>query len=189
MRLGPLDPATLDPHQKAVYETVAGGPRKGVRGPIAVWLRRAALAEPAQALGRYCRYETCLPPRLSELAILLTGRHWRAAYEWAAHAPVAIAAGLDQAVVEAIRVGATPCFERDDEALVHAFVTTLYAAGRIDDALYARAVGTLGEDGVVDLTGLLGYYALISMTINVFDIPAAGGAAGVDPFGPAAPAS
>ena len=95
-RLPPIDPNNLSDAQRPVYERIANGPRKGVRGPLAIWLQRPELAECAQALGRYCRYDTCLDPRLSELAILMMGRHWLAEYEWAAHKPFALEAGTVQ---------------------------------------------------------------------------------------------
>jgi 4-carboxymuconolactone decarboxylase len=146
-----------------------------VRGPLAVWLHRPELAATAQALGRYCRYETTLPPRLSELAILVLGRTWSAEYEWWAHKPIAIKAGLAEAVADAIRDRRPPPFEREDEALVYEFMTTLHAERAIPDALYARATALLGTDGVIDLVGIAGYYTLISMTIKVFNLmPPAG---------------
>lgn len=176
-RLAPLDTSKLDARQQAIYDAIATGPRKGVRGPLAVWLRHAGLAEHAQALGRYCRYDTCLDPRLSELAILLMGRHWLAEYEWAAHKPFALEAGLAPEIINDIRDGVRPAFSKADEELVYDFITTLHAERNIDNALYARAVAILGEDGVIDLTGIFGYYSLISVTIKVFDIPPhAGGA-------------
>lgn len=176
-RLAPLDTTKLDARQQAIYDAIATGPRKGVRGPLAVWLRHAGLAEHAQALGRYCRYDTCLDPRLSELAILLMGRHWLAEYEWAAHKPFALEAGLALEIINDIRDGVRPVFSKADEELVYDFITTLHAERNIGDALYKRAIDILGEDGVIDLTGIFGYYSLISVTIKVFAIPPhAGGA-------------
>ncbi|TFW35646.1 carboxymuconolactone decarboxylase family protein [Massilia horti] len=174
-RIPDLDPATLSEEQKRIYDEIASGPRKGVRGPLAVWLRRPGLAATAQALGRYCRYETSLPPRLSELAILILGRAWSADYEWAAHKPIALAAGLPVAVVDAIRDRRPPPFEAADEALVYEFMTTLHAEHTIPDALYQRAGALLGLDGVIDLVGIAGYYTLISMTIKAFDLMPADG--------------
>jgi len=170
-RLSTLDLTKLDAKQQAVYEAIASGPRKGVRGPFLVWLHRGGLAEHAQALGRYCRYDTCLPPRLSELAICLMGRIWQAEYEWAAHKNIAIQVGIAPEIIEAIRTGVRPQFSQPDEELIYDFVTTLHATRSIDEALYARAVSILGESGVVDLTGIIGYYSLISATCKVFDLP------------------
>jgi 4-carboxymuconolactone decarboxylase len=170
-RIADLDPAQMTPPQREIYDLIASGPRKGVRGPLAVWLHRPELARHAQALGRYCRYETSLEPRLSELAILVIGRYWSAGYEWYAHKPIALEAGVSAEVVEAIRAREVPAFARDDEAAVYGFLTELHRDHQVSQATYERAVALLGEAGVVDLTGLAGYYTLISMTINVFQVP------------------
>jgi 4-carboxymuconolactone decarboxylase len=171
-----VNPDLLDAEQRVVYDAIANGPRKGVRGPLAVWLHRPQLADRAQALGQYCRYDSSLAPRLSELAILLLGRHWLAEYEWAAHKPFALEAGLSLEVIDAIRDGRTPDFVHRDEEMVYAFITQLHANRGIDDVLYAQVVETLGQDGIVDLVGVAGYYTLISMTIKVFNVPPPAGA-------------
>jgi 4-carboxymuconolactone decarboxylase len=152
-RLPAVNPDLLDPAQRVVYDAIANGPRKGVRGPLAVWLHRPQLADRAQALG------------------LLLGRHWLAEYEWAAHKPFALEAGLSIAVIDAIRDGRAPDFVNADEAAVYAFITQLHATRGVDDAVYAQAIEILGQDSVVDLVGVAGYYTLISMTIKVFNVP------------------
>ncbi len=107
-RLPELDPAKFSPEQKKVHDAILAGPRGKVVGPLKVWLNNPGLAEHAQALGAYARFGSSLPPRLSELAICVTGAFWKANYEWYAHAPLAIKAGIDPAAIEAIRTGATP---------------------------------------------------------------------------------
>ena len=169
-RIVPPDVGNLSERQREVYEAIRSGPRGAVRGPLAVWLRRPELADRAQALGHYCRYNTLLPPRLSELAILTIARIWGAEFEWWAHKAVALKAGLSEAVIEAIRTNQEPAFENEDEAVVSAFTRAVHLERRVSDELYARAVEILGEEMVVDLVGILGYYALISITINVFDV-------------------
>jgi 4-carboxymuconolactone decarboxylase len=176
-RLPELAPAQLTPAQKRVHDMIVAGPRGNVPGPLAVWLHRPDLAERAQALGQYCRFDSSLPPRLSELAILATARHWAADYEWWAHEKHARAAGLAEAVIEALRAGRAPAFERADEAAVYEVATTLYRERRLPDAVYRRALDVLGEGGLVDLIGIMGYYALIAMTINAFDVRPPDGAA------------
>jgi 4-carboxymuconolactone decarboxylase len=167
-------PETLSEAQRKIYDAIASGPRKGVRGPLAVWLNNPGLAEHAQALGRYCRYETALPPRLSELAILTLARIWGSEYEWYAHKPIALEAGVAPEIVEAIRTR-QPWTGAADEQLVHAFLVELHRERTISDALYAQAIELLGQTAVIDLVGLAGYYTLISMTINVFQVsPPAG---------------
>ncbi|MPS30257.1 carboxymuconolactone decarboxylase family protein [Pigmentiphaga sp.] len=170
-RLNPPDVEQMSEHQRRVYDAIASGPRGKVRGPLAIWLHRPGLAEHAQALGQYCRYDSSLPPRLSELAILTMAALWRAPFEWWAHHPIALKAGLDADVAEQIRAGATPVFAQRDESLVYRFVRELVETRRVPDALYQEAIEVLGKDGVVDLVGMAGYYTLISMTLSVFDIP------------------
>src|SRR3546814_332556 len=167
----PPDPANMSYHQRRVYDAIMSGPRGRVRGPLAVWLHRPGLAEHAQALGQYCRYDSSLSPRLSELAILTMAAWWRSSFELWAHQPIGVKAGLDAGVTEQIRLGDTPAFEQADESVVYRFVRALLETRQVPDTLYQEAVQVLGTDGVVDLVGIAGYYSLISMTINVFDIP------------------
>lgn len=169
-RLGAPDPSRYDARQKEIHEAIASGPRGGVRGPLAVWLHRPELAARAQELGRYCRYDTKLGPRLSELAILTIARIWNAEYEWYAHRKHGLEAGLSEAVVEAIRNRTDPPFADEEEAIVHAFTSTAMTTRQVPDALYAKAETILGTDRLVDLVGVLGYYSLISLTLNIFRI-------------------
>ncbi|WP_198299040.1 carboxymuconolactone decarboxylase family protein [Bordetella genomosp. 13] len=169
-RLNPPDVAGMSEHQRRIHDAIASGPRGRVRGPLAIWLHRPGLAEHAQALGQYCRYDSSLSPRLSELAILTMAAWWRSSFEWWAHHPIALKAGLDAAVADSIRVGDEPVFEKVDESVVYRFVRSLLQTRQVPDALYDEAVRTLGQESVVDLVGISGYYTLISMTINVFDI-------------------
>lgn len=176
-RLPAPDPARFSTRQQEIHDAIASGPRGGVRGPLAIWLHRPELAARAQDLGAYCRYHSSLEPRLSELAILTMARHWNAEYEWAAHKPEALKAGLSPEIVEAIRTGAPPGFADAEEHIVHAVARAVLDTREVPDALYAEAVTTLGEERLVDLVGVLGYYTLISMTLNVFRVPAPAGVA------------
>jgi 4-carboxymuconolactone decarboxylase len=175
-RVPDLDPEKLSPAQRKVYDAILSGPRGHVVGPLRVWLQSAELADRAQALGAFCRFGTSLAPRLSELAILVTGAHWQAGFEWHAHAPIGIKAGLDPAAVEAIRVGKTPSLPKSDEAAVHAFAKELLDTRKVSDATYRRALAEIGQQAVVELVGVMGYYGLISMTINAFEVPVPAGA-------------
>ena len=170
-RLPDIDPTTLSAEGRAVYDAIASGPRGVVQGPLRVWLNSPGLADKAQALGAFCRYGTSLPQRLSELAILVTGAYWQAGYEWHVHAPIGIAAGLDAAAVEEIRAGRTPRFEKDDEKAVYGFAFETWHDRRVSQPTYDFAVATLGAKAVVELAGILGYYGLISITINAFEVP------------------
>lgn len=166
-----LDEARLTDAQREVFEAIRSGPRGVVQGPLRVWLQSPELARQAQALGAFCRYGTALSPDLSELAILVVGAYWRSGFEWHVHAPIAAAQGVPDAAIEAIRTGQTPNLASAPARAVYAFATELLRDHQVSAGTYARAVDALGLTGVVDLTGLLGYYTLISMTINAFNVP------------------
>jgi 4-carboxymuconolactone decarboxylase len=170
-RLAPLDLNKLTPEQKKVVDSILAGPRGALRGPFDPLLRRPELADRAQKLGEYCRFNNSLPRDLSELAICLIGRHFKAQYEFFAHARLAKEAGLGADIVEAIRTRQTPPFKRDVERIVYDFVTEYLATNRVSAANYKRAADAFGEPGVVDLVGVCGYYMLVSMVLNVFEMP------------------
>lgn len=170
-RLPPLDLSTLDAEGQRVADAIRSGPRGVVRGPFEVWLRSPGLADPAQRLGEFCRYHSALPPELSELAIIIVGKMWQAPYEFAAHARLAIAAGVSDEVVEAVRAGTPPPYTDERAKVIHALIAEWFADHKVSDATYARAVELLTERGVVDLVGIVGYYGLICVTVNVFEVP------------------
>ena len=170
-RLAPLDLDKLSPEQKQVADAIVAGPRGALRGPFEPWLRSPALADRAQRLGEYCRFNNSLPKDLSELAICLVGRHFKAQYEFYAHARLAKEAGLSAEIVEAVRTRQTPPFSREEERIVYDFVTEYLETNRVSQANFKRALEALGEKGVVDLVGVCGYYMLVSMTLNVFEMP------------------
>ena len=169
-----LDESHLTPEQQAVFEDIRSGPRGLVEGPLRVWLQSPAFAERAQKLA-FCRYGTRLPARLSEMAIIMVGAHWRSGFEWSVHAPIAAKAGVDSKVLEAIRVGARPSLVRSDERAVYAFSQELLEAKWISEGAYNELVEVVGTEGAVELVGILGYYTLICMTINAFEVPTADG--------------
>jgi 4-carboxymuconolactone decarboxylase len=169
-RLAPLDLEQLSPEQRTVADAIISGPRGGLRGPFEAWLRSPELAGRAQKLGEYCRFGTSLPRDLSEFAILLTGKHWKAQFEFWAHARLALEAGLPDDIIEAIATNAIPSFRNDAQRAVYTLVTEHFATNRVSDATYRLAIDELGERGVVDLVGVVGYYCLVSMTLNVFDV-------------------
>ena len=171
-RIPEPDLSSLSTEQERVHQAIASGPRGGVRGPLAVWLHRPQLADKAQQLGRYCRYDSLLPPRLSELAILATARIWDASYEWQAHEQPARKAGLSEDIIAALANDKEPPFTENDESVVYRFARELNLQRKVSDKLYREAERSLGQDALIDLVGVLGYYSLISMTINVFEIDA-----------------
>jgi 4-carboxymuconolactone decarboxylase len=170
-----LDEAHLTPEQRSVFDDIRSGPRGLVEGPLRVWLQSPAFAERAQKLGAFCRYETRMLARLSELAIVTVGAHWGSGFEWSVHAPIAAKAGIDSEVLEAIRVGTRPSIIRSDERAVYAFSRELLETKRISEGVYDDVVELIGTEGAVELVGILGYYTLICMTINAFEIPVADG--------------
>ena len=168
-------PETLTERQQEVLDAITAGPRGGARGPFAALLRSPELCERAQLLGAFCRFGTSLGPRLSELVILVTAREWTAQYEWYAHARLAREAGLDEAVIEAIKARRRPEGMTVDEAAIYDLSTELYATRRVSDATYDRAVSALGEKGIVETIGIMGYYCLVSMALNVSGVELPGG--------------
>jgi 4-carboxymuconolactone decarboxylase len=170
-RLAVLNEDQLDDDQRALLAALRAGPRGTAitpRGPFAAWMHAPQFGQLAQALGGHCRYKTALPPRLSEFAILCTARTWRAQYEWFAHAPMAEKAGVKPKTIAALRAGREPKTAPKDERAIYAFAQELYNTRRVSDRTYKRVCDLLGDAAMVELVGILGYYALISMTLNVF---------------------
>jgi 4-carboxymuconolactone decarboxylase len=161
---------TMTAVQLQAYDAIVAGRRGRAPAPFLVWLRSPELASRAQKLGEFVRYETTLAPRLSELAILVVASFWGSEYEWAIHQAEALKAGLSPRVVDDLAHQRVPSFERGDEQAVFDFATSLCHARSVPDAAFQRAVAEIGEQGVVELVGVLGYYTLISMTLNAFEI-------------------
>ena len=170
-RLKTIENKDMTERQRQIHEEIVSGPRGQVRGPLAIWLYRPELADRAQKLGRYCRYNTSLEPRLSELAILTTARIWDAAFEWQAHVPHALSGGVDSLVIDSLSADQTPDFANEDEEIVYRVTREINTTRQLSDETYNQAIKILGIEATVDLIGLLGYYALISMTIKAFNIP------------------
>jgi 4-carboxymuconolactone decarboxylase len=170
-RLPALAPEALSPAQQALIEAIRSGPRgqaTQIRGPFAVFLHSPDYGQLAQQLGGYCRLGTRVPPRLSEFAILLTARLWRSQYEWFAHVGHAQRAGVTPQTIAALQRGRLPKAAPKDELAVYAFVKELYRDKRVSDKTYARLHAFLGNDVMVEFVGILGYYVLVAMSLNVF---------------------
>jgi 4-carboxymuconolactone decarboxylase len=157
----------MTPDQRAVADAIMSGPRKRMSGPFNAWLRSPVLADRLQKVGEYVRFDTSLDKRLNEMAILMTAQHWGSQYEWYAHAPLAIKAGLDPAIVTALGAGKKPDNMKDDEVVVWEFTTQLRRDRNVDDAIYGKALERFGERGIMDLIAVNGYYDVVSMTLNV----------------------
>jgi 4-carboxymuconolactone decarboxylase len=153
--------------QRTVADAIMSGPRKRMSGPFNAWLRSPELADRLQKVGEYVRFNTSLDKRLNEMAIIMTAQYWGVQYEWYAHAPLAIKAGLDPEIVAALGAGNKPEKMKDDEAIVWEFTTQLRRDHGVNDAIYAKTVEKFGENGVMDLVAVNGYYDVVSMTLNV----------------------
>ena len=184
-----LAPEQLSPEQTKLVQTLLAGPRGSLypevgseavkrllnRGPFNAWLRSPELGERLQKVGEYVRFNSSLPLRLNEFAILITARYWTSQYEWYAHLPLALKAGLDPKIAEQLAQNRRPAGMKDDEAAVYDFCTQLHRAKKVSDAAYKRAVALFGEKGVMDLIGVTGYYTVVSMTLNVAEVPVPAG--------------
>jgi 4-carboxymuconolactone decarboxylase len=158
--------------QRSVADAIQSGPRgAGLRGPFNALLRSPRLADLVQRVGAYVRFSSSIPAPLNELAICMAGRKWGAQYEFYAHRRLGIEAGLDPAILDAVAAGRRPAALSPDEALVYGFVTELLSTGAVPDAIYNPVVERFGERGVMDLVGAVGYYSLVSMVLNVAQVP------------------
>jgi 4-carboxymuconolactone decarboxylase len=165
-RLPPIPPDQLTEAQRRAAQAVISGPRGALYGPFVPLLRSPELLENAQRMGEYLRYRSAIGVRLSELVILVTARQWNQAVEWAIHAPIAAQVGLPSHVIEAIARRERPPNMLMDEAVVHDFCIELHRNKQVSDDIYDQALALFGEQGVVDLMGLNGYYTLLAMVMN-----------------------
>ncbi len=141
------------------------------------WLRNPELARRAQKLGELLRFNTTIEPHLSEMAILVCGRHWTSHVEWAAHKAIALKAGLDPRIIDDIAARRTPVFSEKRAQVIYDVASTLLATGRLSDVLYGRAIEVLGERALAELVAILGYYCLAALTLNAFELGLPGGVA------------
>ncbi len=183
-----LTPDEMTPEQKALVEAIKSGPRASVAGssantgggtvgsPFNVFLRSPEMGDSLQKIGAYVRFKSSLGMRLNEMAILMVARQWTAQYEWHAHHRLALQAGLDPKVAEAISRNERPATMKDDETVVYDFVKELLDSKQVSDARYQAVVDKFGEQGVMDLIGVTGYYTLVAMVLNVDRTPMPGDA-------------
>ena len=172
----------LTPEQSKFVGALLAGPRGGgdtsaaavatllTGGPFNAWARSPDLGDRLQKVGEYIRFNTSIPLRLNEFAILITARHWTSQFEWFAHHPLALKAGLDPKIAAELAQNQRPANMKDDETAVYAFCTELHRNKKVSDATYQRALALFGEKGVMDLIGVSGYYTAVSMTLNVADV-------------------
>jgi 4-carboxymuconolactone decarboxylase len=175
-RFKPLTWDEMSPAQRKMVEDLVAGPRSGADGPFNVLLRSPEMGNLAQQFGAATRFNQSMPRKLNELAIIITGRYWTAQYEWLAHKRAALQAGLNPAIVDAIQNGRRPSGMAKDEEAVYNFCTELLNTKQVGDATFAAAKDAVGEKGVVDLIGVMGWYQTVSMLLNVDRYPLPAGA-------------
>jgi 4-carboxymuconolactone decarboxylase len=165
-----LSPADMNQDQRRIYERMVATRGTWLNGPYAPMLHQPRLAEPAAELGRFLRYHTSLGPSVSELAILVVARHWCCDFEWYQHAQIAREVGIAGEIVDGIARGERPADLDEKQSTVFDFTRELLRSHRVADALYRLATERLGVVGVVELTGLIGYYTLIALTLNAHEV-------------------
>src|SRR5688572_15744639 len=181
----PMPPlSSLDDAQRAAAQALIDGPRKGVYGPFLPLLRSPALLDRVAKLGEYLRFDGVLDARIRELAICVAARHVSNQFEWVMHAPLAVKAGVPTEAIEALRSGSRPRGLAHDEEDAVDFAQELLSRHGVSDLTYRSALSRWGEQGVVELTTLLGYFTMVSWLMNVGRTPAQAGAAeaGIDAF-------
>lgn len=177
-RIHPIPKDQMTPEQVRVNDKIASARSAGeARGPFAIWLRTPEFAEIAGELGIYLRTRTTLPRRLLELTILTTARLWTAQYEWYAHEKFVETAGLESEVVEDLRAGRRPRFAAPEDALVYDVVVEIQARNGLSDATYQRATGLLGEQTVIDLLTIIGYYTMLAVVLTGLEVDTPDGSA------------
>jgi len=173
-RLPPIPAGQWTDAQRIEAEAMLAGPRRAILAPFVPLLRSPELAGHVQRVGAYLRYRSAIGPRLTELAILVTSKHYEQPVEWAIHGPIAASVGIAAETIAAIERGERPVSMPEDDALVHDFcIELLNGRGRVGDALWSRALARLGEQGVVDLTATCGYYGLLALVMNAARTPSA----------------
>jgi len=170
-RMPPIPPDKLTEAQKKAADAFAEGRGYQVRGPFVPLIRSPEVMLRAKAMGDYLRFKSVLAPRINELVIIITAREWTQQYEWQAHQPAALKAGLRREIADAIADGRRPTAMADDEEIAYDTATEILRLKRVSDATYARAVGKFGEQGVIDLLGVIGYYNFLAIVMNATRTP------------------
>ena len=165
-RMPPISADKLTDAQKKAAEAFAEGRGYQIRGPFVPLIRSPEVMLRAKAMGDYLRFKSTLGPRLNEMVILITAREWTQQYEWNAHRPEAMKAGLRAEIADAIADGRHPSGMAEDEEIAYDMATEILRLKRVSDATYGRAVAKFGEQGVIDLLGVIGYYNFLAIVMN-----------------------
>ncbi|EIZ80071.1 hypothetical protein WSK_1438 [Novosphingobium sp. Rr 2-17] len=166
-----LKPEEMDVEQRRIYDDIVASRGVWLNGPYAPLLLQPKIAEPAQLLGEFVRYNTSLEPRFSELAIIIGARHWDCDFEWVQHGAIALRSNVPAEAVDAIRNGQVPQTLDEDERAVYDFTRELLERHRVSDAVYERVKARFGAIGAVELTSVIGYYTFIAFTLNAHEVP------------------
>jgi 4-carboxymuconolactone decarboxylase len=172
-RLPELEEANLTPEQKRLYEEIKRV-RGQVRGPFAIWLRNAELAEYTLKLQDLFASRVSLERRLVQLMILVSARFATAQFAWFVHEPHALKLGIAPDIIDAIRERRTPTFTREDERLVYEITTELNTTRTLSEASYLRGMAMFDEKKMVELVSAIGFYSMVAMTLNAFDVAVPG---------------
>ncbi len=169
MRLKLLSPGEMNEDQRQTYDESIASKRGRPPPPMMAWLNSPEMARHATRLGAVLRFDTMFPAELSEIAILVTARHWTSHYEWYAHKRLALQGGMDPDIIDAIRDRRTPEFEDATGKTIYDVAKSLHEGHGLTKGLYDEAIKVLGERGLVEVIGLCGYYTMVSMTLNTFE--------------------
>jgi 4-carboxymuconolactone decarboxylase len=170
-RMPDVSEENLSEEQRGVVDQIVSGPHRRVVGPYPAWLQSPELARRTRSLSEFLRFQSSPPKRLAELAILITGHFWKAEFEFYAHAELARKAGLEEPIIQAVAAGKRPEFSKADDEIVYDLCTEMFESRRVTNATYERAVESLGLQTVVELIAIMGYYCMVSITLNAFEAP------------------
>lgn len=170
-RIPKLTAETMSDAQREVVELITSGPHQQVMGPYPAWLQSPELAKRTRSLSEYLRFKSTPSKRLAEIAILITGRHWKAEFEFYAHAQLARKTGVEEPIIQALAAGKHPDFANSDDEVVYDLCTEMLNTRRISDATYKRALDAFGMQSLVELVTIMGYYCMVSITLNAFEAP------------------
>ena len=165
-RIEPVQPNEMNDLQKRIVHDIASGPRRQVGELMLLWLHSPVLADLVQKVGAYFRAGTSLPQQIMEMIVLLVARHWNCEYEWVAHEPLARAKGLKPEIIEAIRRGSTPIFTDPAEKAAYDFTRSMLDTQQVSDEIFNRVLATLGKNGFIDMSILIGHYIHGAIVIN-----------------------
>jgi 4-carboxymuconolactone decarboxylase len=169
MRLDILERGAMTPQQLELYDRIAGA-RGAVRGPFNMWLYSPKLCDKVEALGRFVRFDSSIPPRLRDIAILATARHWDSSYMWHSYSRRALETGVTDQVIAAIAERRAPPFERSEDKAVFAYATELLGRHHVAKPIFDAGIAALGKAGLVELTALIGNYSMVAMALNAFEV-------------------